>query len=99
MAVLKAKVDRAVLRTVLLEGKRFQATEALQAGLVDDTARDGPATIEKAVALASTMAKKASTQAYGLIKQNMHQQALLEIALDRGNDGLGMHGTMSKAKL
>lgn len=100
MAILRAKITSPqTLRTVLLEGKRIMAPQALELGIVDDLAPDGQATLEKARALGESVAPKAQAQAWGLIKAGMYQQALVDIALDKGNDGLGMHVSAAKPKL
>lgn len=101
MAILRAKIaSPQTLRIVLLEGKRFLAPEALALGLVDDTAKDGPDAVQKALALGRAFAPKARSQAYGLIKAGIYQNALAEISVDRGNDGLGMHTSITpKAKM
>ena len=100
MAILKAKITSPqTLRTILLEGQRILAPQALTMGIIDDTASEGSATIDKALKLAEKVAPKSQAQAWGLIKAGMYQQALVEIALDKGNDGTGMHVQPGKPRL
>ena len=92
MTILKAKITSpTTLRKVALEGQRILAPEALALGLVDDVAGSGAEVVEKSIKLGEAYAVKAKAQAWGLIKAGMYQTAVAELAIDRGNDGLGMH--------
>jgi enoyl-CoA hydratase/carnithine racemase len=91
MGILKSKLPPSptVYRKVLLEGQRIGAPEALALGIVDDLASDGEGVVAKAHELAGKIGGKASAGAWGLIKAGLYKDALSDMALDRGNDGLG----------
>jgi enoyl-CoA hydratase/carnithine racemase len=92
MAIAKAKITDAVaLRTVALEGQRISATKALELRIVDELGSTGQDVVDKAIKIGIKYAPKAKQQAWGLIKAGMYKEAIIELAVDRGNDGLGMH--------
>lgn len=92
MAIAKAKItDATALRTIALEGQRIGAQQALQLRIVDELVKDGQEVVDKAVKIGIKYAPKAKQQAWGLIKAGMYKEAIVELATDRGNDGLGMH--------
>lgn len=92
MAIAKAKItDATALRTIALEGQRIGAQQALQFRIVDEVGKDGQEVVNKAVQIGIKDAPKAKQQAWGLIKAGMYKEAIVELAIDRGNDGLGMH--------
>lgn len=90
LAVLKAKIPAiSTLRSVLLEGKRFDGPQALKANLVDALAEDGPAVIDAATKSGISLAPKALPGAWGAIKAGIYEQALRDLAADKGSDGTG----------
>lgn len=90
MAVLRAKIPSInTLRSVLLEGKRFNGPQALSAQLVDQLADDGQAVVDAANKLALQLAPKAAPGAWGVIKHGIYQEALKDLAIDKGGDGSG----------
>lgn len=89
MAVLRGKLPVSTHRTVLQEGKRIGAPEALAAGIVDDLAGDGAGVVAKAEDYAGRFAAKSKGKAWGLIKAGLYKDAIADMAIDRGNDGLG----------
>lgn len=92
VAIAKAKITDAIaLRTVALEGQRIGASQAVQLRIVDDVGMNGQEVVDKAVKLGIKYSPKAKQQAWGLIKSGLYKEAIIELAIDRGNDGLGMH--------
>jgi len=57
-SILRSKLPQSVIRTMYLEGKRFQASEAHAFGIVDEVGQDENETREKAMQLARELAKK-----------------------------------------
>lgn len=92
MAIAKAKItDATALRTIALEGQRIGAKQALEFRIVDELGSSGQEVVDKAVKIGVKYAPKAKQQAWGLIKSGLYKEAIIELAIDRGNDGLGMH--------
>lgn len=92
MAVAKAKIsDATALRTIALQGERIGASQALSFRIIDGTGSTGQEVVDKALELGIKYAPKAKQQAWGLIKAGLYKEAIVELATDRGNDGLGMH--------
>ncbi|GAA97786.1 uncharacterized protein L969DRAFT_83673 [Mixia osmundae IAM 14324] len=76
MMLLKAKLAPQALRDAVFTGRRFGAAEAQAAGLVDQLAPSGQATVEAAIRLAAALAVKAPKQAIGVMKQTVYRTEL-----------------------
>lgn len=74
-AIFRPKIPAAAYRTLVLEAKRFNAQEALAAGLVDAVAEKG---LEDALKLIEErgLTEKAKSGVYGTIKAEMYNETL-----------------------
>lgn len=74
LSIIKEKVTNSQdFRSVILEGKRFNGKEALEAGLVD-----GLGGLQEAIKLAEErkLATKVTTGPWGMMKEDMYRQTL-----------------------
>ena len=69
-------VSPLVQRKIALEAHRFQATEALQHGLVDATAQGTQATLDMALALAEKLRSRSAKNAWQSIRESLKEEAL-----------------------
>ena len=74
-AIFRPKISASTYRSVILEAKRFNAQEALAAGLVDAIAEQG---LEDALKLIDErgLTDKAKSGVYGTIKAEMYNETL-----------------------
>lgn len=68
--------DQKTMRKIVLEGHRFSAKEAYEAGIVDVLAESPQDTLDKAVELAGRFKIKAKMNAYGSNKQVIYADAI-----------------------
>ena len=77
MALIRSKVPHPILfRDMIIQGKRVDAKEALQYGLVDVITPDHDSVLMEALKLANKWASKAAAgKIYGYLKEEMYINA------------------------
>ncbi|SNX85015.1 uncharacterized protein MEPE_03724 [Melanopsichium pennsylvanicum] len=68
--------DQKTMRKIVLEGHRFSAKEALDAGFVDGLSESPQDTLDKAIDLAQKLKAKAKMNAWGCNKEVIYAQAI-----------------------
>lgn len=91
MAIAKAKItDATALRIMVLEGRWVGAKDALDMKVIDALGKDGNEVVQKAIDIGLKFAPKAKEQAWGLIKGGMYRETIVDLAIDRGSDGMSV---------
>ncbi|KAJ1023887.1 hypothetical protein NDA13_004721 [Ustilago tritici] len=81
MTIASKISDQKTMRKVVLEGHRFSAEEAFQAGFVDGLADSPKETLEKALQLAEKLKGKAKMNAWGTNKEVIYANAVKAVRM------------------
>lgn len=96
MALASKIADMGTMRKIVLEGHRFSANEAQQAGFVDGTGESPKEVLDKAVELAERLKGKAKMNAWGSNKEVIYANAIKVIRMKHDEATAALYAPRAK---
>lgn len=99
-AVMKAKLTPGVIHKVMLTAHRFDAPQALEAGIIDEVVTgDGRAVIERASEIAKANMEFSSTGVMSMMKETLYSAALKDLWIDEDMQSSGSPADLHKDRV